>query len=147
MIGYEVDGRGRLVVAYDGGLVEDDSFLVDVIISLFTDARAPDYVDLANEDRRGWWGDSEWGSRIWLLMRRPLTQELLTQLRKAVELCLAWMVKERILASVAVAVTRESRDAVRLAIELVRGDGEKWAVTWTATAERLTSFAVSGPIA
>lgn len=148
MIGLQIDHEtGSIDLAFDGGLLEEDSFVTDVLISLFTDKRAPDYSGLAPEDRRGWWGDATWGSKIWQLMRRPLNAELLTQLRKAVEECLEWMIEAEILKSVTVTATRESRDMVSLVVRLERSDAQKWEVTWSMTAERLVSIAVHGPYA
>lgn len=148
MIGLELNHEtGAIDIAFDGGLLEEDSFVSDVLISLFTDMRAPDYSDLAPEDRRGWWADANWGSRIWQFMRRPFTPETVTLLRKAVVESLAWMVDAEILKSVTVAATRESRDTVKLAVELARGDGKRWEVTWSMTSERLVALAVRGPYA
>jgi phage gp46-like protein len=63
-----------------GGLKATASLHTGIIICLFTDKRAPDYLDTGDDDPRGWWGDSvdvmaelyerEVGSLIWTVVER-----------------------------------------------------------------------------
>ncbi|MBP1034367.1 phage GP46 family protein [Serratia fonticola] len=64
------------------GLSLDEGLVSLVLICLFTDARADvsDEIPDGTEDRRGWPGDSfsdfEWGSKLWLIDREKLTEEI-----------------------------------------------------------------------
>lgn len=93
------------------GLAEEDGLETAVIISLFTDARAPDDALLPDDsqDRRGWWGDAygddptdSTGSLIWLLTRSKQMQSVVQQVRDFSRAALAWMVTDGVAQSVAV---------------------------------------------
>lgn len=102
-------GHADLRVA-GSDLVMSDDLESAVIISLFTDRRAPDDVELpAGDDRRGWWGDSypdregdEMGSLLWLLEREKETQEVLERSRIYARQALAWMIEDRVVSQMRV---------------------------------------------
>lgn len=79
-----------------------DSLQSAVLISLFSDARAPDDVELpAGEDRRGWWGDNYAdiegdadGSLLWLLRREKQTPQVLQRARTYARQALTWMLDD-----------------------------------------------------
>lgn len=84
-----------------------------VMISLFTWRRAEDGDDVPDgASRRGWWGDDTLGSRLWLLGRRKITAETLSDARAYAEEGLAWLVEEGIAESVDVSVVRAGVEAV-----------------------------------
>ncbi|MDU7531585.1 MAG: phage GP46 family protein, partial [Klebsiella sp.] len=64
------------------GLSFDEGLVSLVYICLFTDARADtsDEIPDGTDDRRGWCGNSfsdfEWGSKLWLIDREKLTEEV-----------------------------------------------------------------------
>ena len=64
------------------GLSFDEGLVSLVYICLFTDARADasDIIPDGTDDRRGWCGNSysdfEWGSKLWLLDREKLTEDV-----------------------------------------------------------------------
>lgn len=62
-------------------LQANQSLFTAIVICLFTDAQATAAEAVGMGDRRGWWGDTidleqgeaPLGSKLWLLMRAPLT--------------------------------------------------------------------------
>lgn len=116
-----IDGRETVRTDGDGDLVRD--ILRDaVMISLFSDRRAEDDQAPARE-RRGWWGDSELGSRLWLLWRRGrLDAQALSDARAYCLEALGWLVADGIAARVEAEVTRLPK-GLAVAIQVVRPDG------------------------
>jgi phage gp46-like protein len=86
-------------------LQADDGLLTAVVVSLFSDARAPRDVRLPAEstDRRGFWGDSfaqlagdQTGSLLWLLDRELNIERTRAQLEERARDALAWLVEDGI---------------------------------------------------
>jgi len=121
-------------LAYAGGLCNDGGLQTAVIISLFTDSRAPAHSGLAPEDRRGFWAQADLGSRLWLHRSKPLSNEVVVALRQAAEMSLKWLVDDDVAKKVVVTVTKLSRDRLKLGVEVHRGDGGTWSSAWEATA-------------
>lgn len=121
---YETDFR---IVAND--LETDEGLESAVAISLWCDARAGsgDTLPVGETDRRGFWADEfiengKIGSKLWLLDRAPLTEANARLAEQYASEALAWMVTEKVVASVAVQVSYENN--VRLmSIQLARPDG------------------------
>ncbi|HAJ7238019.1 TPA: hypothetical protein HNO31_25090, partial [Escherichia coli] len=73
--------RGDITVTHNG-LSLDEGLVTQVLICLFTDARADDddVIPDGSGDPRGWPGDTysdfSWGSRLWLLEREKLTEDV-----------------------------------------------------------------------
>lgn len=98
----------------DSDLASDRGLETAVLLSLFTDRRAqPDDVPPSGDpnDRRGWWADQflpvegdRFGSRLWLLARSTRTNETARRCEEYVREALAWMIQDRVVASVDVAV-------------------------------------------
>lgn len=138
MIGLRWDPeRGRFDLATDeSGLLEDvDGYETAVVISLFTDARAPASAGLAAELRRGWLGEAfdageVWGSRIWLVLGRPLTKETGPTLRAYTRQALEWMVRARVVDEVVVDTKVLSRDGLRWSVGLSKGGKGVWSGAW-----------------
>lgn len=114
----------------DNDLASDAGLETAVTLSLFLDRRAlDDDVPPSGDpaDRRGWWGDQfldvegdRYGSRLWLLDRSKLNGDTL---RRAEEYCreaLAWMLEDRVVASVGVQVAFAGKDGMSIAITLAR---------------------------
>lgn len=132
----------RGAVALDGGL------RTAILISLFTDARAPADAELPEQsaDRRGWWGDDfpatearrgDTGSLLWLLARSKITQATINRAREYARAALAWLLADGIASRLDVQV--EAQDGQRLAIrvELDRPEGparELYDYVWEASA-------------
>lgn len=99
MTGIALDiATGDLLRGGDGGVLTDDGFWGPVLVSLFTDARAPDGMPLPDPagPRRGWWGsslvdDGEVGSLLWTLRREKTTPETVQKARSYAAAALAWI--------------------------------------------------------
>lgn len=109
-----------------------------VLISLFTDARAPADQVPDGMDNRGFWADMDLpngeslGSTLWTLQREKITTQLLTRLRDLATSALAWMIDEGQLQAVNVTVERYGLDGVAWQIDCQLPDN-----TWqTITAEQ-----------
>ncbi|BCV65124.1 MULTISPECIES: phage GP46 family protein [Shewanella] len=112
-----------------------------VLISLFTDARAEDSDTLpdGSADQRGWPGDTfydaPWGSKIWLLYREKLTDEVRNRAVKYAQDALAWMLADQgngVLAkSVVVTGSIPRFQTLALKIVITKPDGE--VISFTAS--------------
>ncbi len=94
-----------------GGLEAGGQLASAVVLSLFTDRRAPSGWRPEVSDRRGWWGDAvppegeeaeETGSHLWLLANEVATAEIAAQARVYAEEALAWMVRDAVAARIVV---------------------------------------------
>lgn len=107
-------GYGELTVI-DRDLARDPGVETAIFICLFTDQRAnvDDVLPDNSGDMRGFWGDDlnadkrSDGSRIWLLLRNPITEALLSQLKETVNQALSWLVDDGIMDNVEVSITTD----------------------------------------
>ena len=87
-----------------GALVSGDDYQTAVIISLFTDRQAREDDTYEDNDRRGWWGDSElseqMGSRLWLLRREKLTPQVRQSAEDYASEALRWLLDDRIVKAI-----------------------------------------------
>lgn len=115
----------------DVDLASDAGIETAALISLFTDRRAePDDVPPSGDvaDRRGWWADQflpvegdKFGSRLWLLDRSLSTGETARRADEYVREALGWMLVDRVVASIDVAIDMTTRrDAMLISITLHR---------------------------
>jgi phage gp46-like protein len=108
-------GDWRVAAANDatnpGGLSAERQLESAVIVSLFTDRRAPEGWRPDVADRRGWWGDGiapegrqpdAIGSHLWLLHNEVATPAVAETARLYAEAALAWLTEDRVAAAVAV---------------------------------------------
>ncbi|MDF7670232.1 phage GP46 family protein [Orbaceae bacterium ESL0721] len=104
---------------------EGDELVTNILISLFTDARAngDDILPDESHDRRGWWGDSfnmrKVGSKLWLLGREKQMASVLKLAQEYAESALQWMVGERLIQSVTVTATSPERNQLLLTVRPV----------------------------
>lgn len=142
-----------------GQLATDDGMRTAILISLFSDARAPDDAELPEQggDRRGWWGDAyavgamldagtardpnRIGSLLWLLSRAKATGTNLQLARQYCAAALAWLVRDGVAASIEVeveaqhGVTPRSRLAIAVFVTRPHGpDRQRFDFTWEASA-------------
>lgn len=91
-------------LATGGALVSGDDYQTAVIISLFTDRHAREDDKYEDNDRRGWWGDSEsseqMGSRLWLLRREKLTPQVRQRAEDYASEALKWLLDDRIVKAI-----------------------------------------------
>ena len=78
----------------------DDSLETVVIVSLFTDRRAHD--DDVVEDRRGWWSDNTFGSRLYLLQPGVMNQDTVHRAHDYCVEALAWMLDKKLVSKIEV---------------------------------------------
>lgn len=131
-----------------GAVVLDAGLRTAILISLFTDARAPDAAPLPEEsaDRRGWWGDDfptsaarrgDTGSLLWLLARSKITQATLNRARGYVIAALQWLLTDDIASRIAVEVEAQEQQRLAIRVEIERPDGparEFYDYVWEASA-------------
>lgn len=102
----------------------DDSLHRAVIISLLSWARADD-SDEYDGSAYGWWGDSlskiagdKVGSKLWLLLRQKLTDEVVMQAQEYAAQALQWMLDDGLCSSIDVSAERDY-DTLNLTINLL----------------------------
>lgn len=122
-----------------------------VIVSLFTDRRAEpsDLPPWADNDPRGWWGDT-WlaldnpgdriGSRLWLLERTKSDSKLPLRARAYILEALEWMIADRIAAAIDAACTFPAGDTSRLdaVVTITRPDRTRLSFRFDSLWQELT---------
>ncbi len=132
-------GGGDLELS-QGDLVRETGLRTAILVSLFSDARAPEDLALlpdGSNDPRGWWAEDSgdpFGSLLWLEDRGKVTDESAEKMRSAAENGLAWLVSEGLASAVRVrsVLTRGETPRVELAIEIDRSDAVRWSGIWDA---------------
>lgn len=122
---------GADIAVAGGDLVTDDGLRTAIYISLFTDRVANDDDPLpAGADRRGWWGDAlaatpgdRIGSRLWLLRREKQLVSVLRRAETYAAEALAWLLEDRIAATVDVVATNPASGVLALAVTITRPTG------------------------
>jgi phage gp46-like protein len=120
------NGYGDLGIA-GTDLATDDGLETAVIVSLFTDRRAPDDVVVPDGQRRGWFGDAfgadptdQIGSLLWLLAREKRTALTLQRARDYAHEALAWLVTDGVAREVVVQAQYVGNDQMQLLVEIAR---------------------------
>lgn len=119
-----------------GGLDSTGQIASAVILSLFTDRRAPEGWRPDVADRRGWWGDGVQpdgvpvepiGSWLWLLKNESVSPAIVAAARTYAEQALAWIVRDRVAARIDVAsgIINNPERGVWLDIAVIGRDGQK----------------------
>ena len=108
-----------------------------VIISLFTDARASDQdvIPDGTQERRGWWADPAFGSKLWLLKRAALTSDTVQSAKRYAAEALAWMVDEGLASELSVDAERTD-EGIDLTVRVGRGDAPDLILTFDALWDR-----------
>ena len=113
-------GSGDIEVRH-ADLKRDPGFETAVFISLFTDKRAvdSDLLPANSTDRRGWWADSTIGSRLWLLEREVVKNEISARARQYCQEALQWMISDGIASKIEVdCLTSAISPEVRITIKI-----------------------------
>ena len=76
-----------------------DSLKTSIYLSLFTDARCLDLeIPILEKSPRGYWGDSisdyATGSKLWLIQKSKLSQDVAIRAKEYAEECLSWIVED-----------------------------------------------------
>lgn len=145
----EALGDWRIAPAGDpqnpGGLDASGQIASAVVLSLFTDKRAPEGWRPDVTDRRGWWGDEVWpegeareerGSHLWLLKNEVATEAIAAQAQVYATEALAWMLRDQVAATVTVetGLIENPRRGVWIDIRIAGRDG---ALAYSQRFERL----------
>lgn len=124
------------------GLLDDQTFLTAIFISLLTNARALPEETLETTNLGGFWGDTyadvegdEIGSKLWLLEGLKATDDTLAKAEQYANAALAWMKADGITDEITAAARRVGEDVLDLEIQIDRPDlpADQWLGTWEAT--------------
>lgn len=125
---YDAGGQRFDLAIQDGDLMTDEGLETAVILSLFTDRRAlaEDRLPDGTSDRRGYWADAYndrlHGSRLWLLCREKVQDEVLRWAREYAKEALAWLIEDKVAESIVVEAWHVRRDTLGLRVMIRRGD-------------------------
>ena len=114
--------NGRFDISFENGdLAAEDGFDTAIIVSWFTDARAPENLVAIPEHRRGWLGDAaspvegrSLGGLLWLIDQRRLTQKTENDTVDFGRKALNWFTDDGLLNRIDVDVERISKTGIRL---------------------------------
>jgi phage gp46-like protein len=103
----------------------NDSLSRAVVISLFT-WRLADTGDVYDgSNKYGWWGDTypvepgdKIGSKLWQLLRRKLTDDVIAEVEEVSRDSLQWMIDDGICSNVDVSVERSEINRVNISVVL-----------------------------
>ncbi len=103
----------------------NDSLSRTVVISLFT-WRLADTGDVYDgSNKYGWWGDTypvepgdKIGSKLWQLLRRKLTDDVIAEVEEVSRDSLQWMIDDGICSNVDVSVERSEINRVNISVVL-----------------------------
>lgn len=116
-----INGKQADVTEY-----EADELVQAIIISLFSWRRSNDDDGFQVPYRQGWWGDTfstvtndRIGSRLWLLSREKVTDEVVARAKTYAEEALQWLVDDALAVSVNVESVREGQQ-LALLVEVVK---------------------------
>lgn len=135
----EITPSGPDIRLENGDLAPERGLVSALLVSLFTDARAPADAELpdGSDDRRGWWAsepDDPHGSLLWLLERAKLTQGTLLELEEYSRNALAWLLREGIAERVDSTAERLDADTLQVEVTVERGASSRWSALWDGTA-------------
>ena len=96
-----------------------------VVISLFTWRRADTGDVYDGSNKYGWWGDTysveqgdKIGSKLWQLLRRKLTDDVIAEVEEVSRDSLQWMIDDGICSNVDVSVERSEINRVNISVVL-----------------------------
>lgn len=123
-----------LKVGFDGDLETEDAFETAIVVSLFTDARAPESLVADPALRRGWIGNEyrlrvapgfDLGSILWAFLEQGrLRGKTLRDLEDASNEALQWLVDRGYAVAISeVSATTPSPGQVRLGLTIERSPG------------------------
>ncbi len=71
----------------------DETLTSAILISLFTDKRVTE-DETDEDDKRGYWGDENLGSKLWLLDRENISESTRTKAKEYTEEALQWLIED-----------------------------------------------------
>lgn len=144
------DALSADLLLLDSDLASDRGLVTAALLSLCLDRRAEDDDKPPSgddRDRRGWWADQfsdvigdRIGSRLWLLARSKLSNEIARLADEYVREALAWMTEDRVVSGIGVTV-ETTKTALLFAVALYRPGRDpvsfRFAHTWDHLQESL----------
>jgi len=121
-------GRGDWTIS-DGALASSDDLGTAVLISLFSDrqANADDVIPDGGTDRRGWWGDLDQdkplGSRLWLLSRSILSDDVAKLAVIYAKEALQWLIDDLVAEAVTVTAVPDGVKTLNVSVTITRKSG------------------------
>ena len=112
------------IAIQDGQLSTTDSIENAVILSLGTDKRVNiEELPFEHNDQRGWWGDilmenHEIGSKLWLLKREKITENMLENTENYAREALVWLVSDGIVKSIDVQAVLGSYNNITILVNI-----------------------------
>lgn len=124
------NSRGDWTVS-GGALASGNDLATAVLLSLFTDrlANPDDVIPDGGTDPRGWWGDDGEdvliGSRLWLLDRSKLTEEVASRARDYAAEALQWLQDDGVVADTEILTQITFPSMLGMQVTLTRPDGRQ----------------------
>jgi phage gp46-like protein len=124
-----------------------DGFETAIVVSFFTDARAPVSNIAQPENRRGWVGDiltagigRSLGSLLWLYEQERNTDVMRNQVAGEAQAALRWMVEDGVAKSVSASIGTVTARNVTILVKIVVPSGNvlEYAVLWDRTRLSIT---------
>lgn len=106
-------------------LAEGDDLASSILDSIFTDrqAEADDVIPDGTGDRRGWWADPTFGSRLWLLDRSKQVDDTLKRAKDYCEEALQWLLDDEVVASIDVETSFPQPGMLGIVLTVRKQDG------------------------
>jgi len=129
-IGIFFDGTSFCLQYENGDLKADAGLETAVLISLFSDQRiTEEELPQKESDRKGWWGDlltevegDQIGSKLWLLDRSKISDDVLADFEAYAQNALQWMVEDGVAKTVSVTSDFSDTGVQMLDIEITKPD-------------------------
>lgn len=128
---------GADIKVENGDLLADEGFATSVLISLFSDARAPseNLLPPGETSLKGWWGDidrnaEKTGSLLWLIDREKMLPEVAERAREYCVNALAWIKDEDIAETVRVETQLVRPQSLQIRIFIERGTARRYSYLW-----------------
>ena len=108
--------------------MHEDPLARSVLISLFSWRRAAKDDVLPGKTRFGWWGDTfagkdQIGSRLWLLAREKMTNDVISRAQEYAKEALDWMIADGVASEVIVHAERpRDSSSLNIMVTIVRPD-------------------------
>jgi len=91
--------KGYWDISVSNDIDSTEGLDTSILTSIFTDSRASDSEQPVPLLRRGWWGDgytrSSLGSKVWLTINRPITDETSNYISSYVSQALQWLIDDK----------------------------------------------------
>jgi phage gp46-like protein len=114
------------------GLVSGADLYTAALNSLFTDAAAgpDDIIPDGSTDPRGWWGDPDIGSKLWLLARSKATPDIPGRAKGYSAGALQWLIDDDVVARIDIVTQWTKPNMLGAQITFYRRDGVRAALSF-----------------